>query len=88
MSRILTVKVSDQAYIAIQQQAENIGVPAEQFAATLLEQRLLSSNDVAKAPAQANFERHFGALSVESIPNLDNATIDTDDVNTLATDHH
>jgi hypothetical protein len=67
MSQILTLELNDQVFAAIRQQAENIGIPPENLAATLLEQRLfplfnLIATDAATVSGRARFERHFGAV--------------------------
>jgi hypothetical protein len=66
MSQSLTLELSEQVFVAIQQQAQAIGVSPAQLAATLLEQQFtqvkLLSDEAEKHTARARFERHFGML--------------------------
>jgi hypothetical protein len=92
MSQILTVELNDQVFAAIQQQAANIGIPPENLAATLLEQKLfpifkLISTDVAKVSGRARFERHFGTIESNSATEIDNEGIDADLAREYASTH-
>jgi len=82
MSQILTLELSDKIAIAIQQQANNVGISPESLATALLEhhfsQVLPVFTDVQKELAQARFERHFGTLNIHNITNIDNESIDAD----------
>jgi hypothetical protein len=82
MSQILTLELSDQIAIAIQQQANNIGISPESLATTLLEKYfsrvLVVPTDAQKELARAKFERHFGTLNVHNSTNIDNESIDAD----------
>ncbi|MEH2445519.1 MAG: hypothetical protein V7K18_06990 [Nostoc sp.] len=91
MTHLLTLELNDQIFIVIQRQAEAIGIPPERLAATLLEQRfgevfksLLSEAE--KETARARFERHFGALNLEYVIDLNN-DIDADLVREYASNH-
>ncbi len=83
MSQSLTLELNEQAFAAIQRQAQMIGISPAQLAATLLEQqfpqafKLLLNNAVQNA-AGSRFERHFGALELDSSTNLDNESVDAD----------
>ncbi|NEQ21347.1 MAG: hypothetical protein F6K28_19415 [Microcoleus sp. SIO2G3] len=92
MTRILTLELNDQIFTAIQRQAEAIGIPPEQLAATLLEHRFgqvfkLLLPEAEKETARARFERHFGTLNLEHPTDLDNESIDADLVREYANTH-
>jgi hypothetical protein len=92
MSQILTLELNDQVFAAIRQQAENIGIPPENLAATLLEQKLFPTfklilTDTAKVSGQARFERHFGAAESSSVMDIDNDAIDADLASEYASTH-
>jgi predicted lipid carrier protein YhbT len=83
MSQILTLKLNDQVFAAIQQQAENIGIAPESLAAKLLEQKFsqifrLLLTDAEKESRRARFERHFGAIDLGFSIDLNNESIDVD----------
>ncbi|WP_085960665.1 hypothetical protein [Cylindrospermum stagnale] len=72
MSQILMLELSEQALIAIQQQAKSIGISPERLAITLLEQHFAQSlplpiTETKKALARAKFERHFGTLNLDIV---------------------
>ncbi|MGQ4648845.1 hypothetical protein [Lyngbya aestuarii] len=92
MTHILTLELSDQIFTAIQQQAEAIGIPPEQLAATLLEHRFgqdlkLLLPEAEKETARVGFERHFGTLNLEHPTDLDNENIDADLLREYASTH-
>ncbi|MGD2179617.1 hypothetical protein [Lusitaniella coriacea] len=77
MSQILTLELRDRVFAAIQQQAENIGIPPERLAATLLEQNFshifkLLLTDAEKESRRAKFERHFGEIDLGFATDIDN----------------
>lgn len=81
MSQILTLELTDQIFATIRQEAENIGIPTERLAATLLEQKVSqgfrSLMTVEKnAIARKNFESHFGAIVSDR--SFENESIDAD----------
>ncbi len=83
MSQILTLELNDQVFAAIQRQAENIGIPLENLAATLLEQKFshtfrLTLTDADQVSGRKKFERHFGAIDFNCATDLDNESIDAD----------
>jgi predicted lipid carrier protein YhbT len=83
MSQILTLELNDQVFAAIRRQAENIGVPPENLAATVLEQKFshifrLMLTDADKVSGQEKFERHFGAIDLNFTTCVDNESIDAD----------
>jgi hypothetical protein len=83
MSQIMTLELNDQVFAAIQRQAENIGVPPENLAATLLEQKFsqifkLLLTDAEKENGRTKFERHFGVIDLGFSTDLDNESIDAD----------
>ena len=80
MSQILTLELNDRVFAAIQRQAENIGIPPENLAATLLEQKFSQIfkfllTDAEKENGRSKFERHFGAIDLGFSPDLDNQSI-------------
>jgi hypothetical protein len=92
MSQILTLELNDQVFAAIRQQAENIGIPPENLAATLLEQKLfpifkLIQTDAATVSGRDRFERHFGTIESNSAIDIDNDAIDADLVSEYASTH-
>jgi hypothetical protein len=83
MSQILTLELNDQAFAAIQQQAQTIGIPPATLIATLLEQKFSPLvkrplTDADTISARAKFERHFGTLAPTLAVDLDNESIDAD----------
>jgi hypothetical protein len=83
MSQLLTLELTDQIFVTIRQEAENIGMPAEQLAANLLEQKVsqifkLLMTDEKKAAARINFESHFGAILSDQSTDFDNESIDAE----------
>lgn len=83
MSQTLTLELSDPVFTAIQQQAENMGIPPELLAAELLEQKFFQNvglllGDTEKEVARSNFERHFGTLELDSSVDVDSESIDAD----------
>lgn len=92
MSQSLTLELSEQVFVAIQQQAQAIGVSPAQLAATLLEQQFpqafkLFLDEAEKSAARARFERHFGTLEVGDFTDLDNESIDADLAREYASTH-
>jgi hypothetical protein len=83
MSQTLILELNDQFFAAIHQQAESIGIPAENLAVKLLQQNFsqmfnILPTDAEKTIRRAKFERHFGAIDLEIDINLDNDSIDAD----------
>jgi predicted lipid carrier protein YhbT len=83
MSHILTLKLNDRVFAAIQQQAKNIGIAPESLAEKLLEQKFSQIfrhllTDAEKESRRARFERHFGAIDLGFSIDLDNESIDAD----------
>lgn len=92
MSKILTLKISEQTFIAIQQQAKTIGISPELLAINLLEQQFdkllkIASTEAEKEVARTQFERHFGTISINEDPNVDNESIDADLAKEYASNH-
>lgn len=92
MSQVLTLELSEQVFIAIQRQAETIGISPERLAATLLEQQFtqvskLLLNEAEKDVARARFERHFGTLKLDNLMSLNNESIDADLAREYASTH-
>ncbi|MFM2060450.1 MAG: hypothetical protein RLZZ507_120 [Cyanobacteriota bacterium] len=91
MSQILTLELSDKIAIAIQQQANNVGISPESLATALLEQHfsqlLVVPTDAQKELARAKFEHHFGTLNINDSHNIDNESIDADLAKEYANNH-
>ena len=92
MSQSLTLELSEQAFAAIQRQAQAIGISPAQLAATLLERQFpqafkLFLDEAEKKAARIRFERHFGTLELGGSTDLDNESIDADLVREYASTH-
>jgi hypothetical protein len=92
MSQSLTLELNEQVFVAIQRQAQSIGISPAQLAATLLERQFqqafkLLLDDLEQDAAQARFERHFGTLALGSSTDLDNESIDADLAREYASTH-
>lgn len=92
MSQSLTLELSEQVFVAIQRQAQAIGISPAQLAATLLEQQFpqafkLLLDDAEKNAARTRFERHFGTLALDDSTDLDNESIDADLAREYASTH-
>lgn len=88
MSQTLVVELSDEAFAAIQRQAEQAHVSPTHVAADSLEQhfgrpasmrqRARIKTDVELQAARERFERHFGAVDIGYATGTDNESIDAD----------
>lgn len=92
MDQSLTLELSEQVFVAIQRQAQVIGISPAQLAATLLERQFpqafkLFLDDAEKNAARARFERHFGTLALGDSTDLDNESIDADLAREYASTH-
>ncbi|MBD2578526.1 hypothetical protein [Oscillatoria sp. FACHB-1406] len=92
MSQSLTLELSEQVFVAIQRQAQAIGLSPAQLATTLLERQFTQAfklllNDSEQNAARARFERHFGALALGNSTDLDNESIDADLVREYGSTH-
>jgi hypothetical protein len=92
MSQSLTLELSEQVFVAIQQQARAIGISPAQLAATLLERQFpqafkLLLDDAEQNAARIRFERHFGTLELDDSTDLDNESIDADLAREYASTH-
>lgn len=92
MNQSLTLELSEQVFVAIQRQAQVIGISPAQLAATLLERQFpqafkLFLDDAEKNAARARFERHFGTLALGDSTDLDNESIDADLAREYASTH-
>lgn len=88
MSQVLTLKLSDRLFSAINLQAQAIGIPTEDLATRYLEQKLsltAKSNmtEEQKKLAKSTFESYFGIISAD-VGSLDNEIIDADLANEYA----
>ena len=92
MNQSLTLELSEHVFVAIQRQAQVIGISPAQLAATLLERQFpqafkLFLDDAEKNAARARFERHFGTLALGDSTDLDNESIDADLAREYASTH-
>jgi uncharacterized protein YuzE len=88
MSQVLTVKLNDNIFIAIQQQAEIIGISPELLSANLLEQHFKQTLDEAEREAKRErFENHFGEIGVSYQMDVSNESIDADLAREYANNH-
>ncbi len=83
MSQSLTLELSEQVFVAIQQQAQAIGISPAQLAAALLEKQFPQAFKLFLDAAETNaarlrFERHFGTLLLGGSTDLDNESVDAD----------
>jgi hypothetical protein len=83
MNQILTLELSEQAFAAIQLQAQSIGISPERLAATLLERQFTQAfklllDEAERNAARARFERHFGTLELNDSVGVDNESIDAE----------
>jgi hypothetical protein len=76
------LELSEQTFIAIQQQAERMGISLERLATTLLKQRFTQFpsliSEAEKDVARSRFEHHFGTLKLNDSTSLDDESIDAD----------
>jgi hypothetical protein len=92
MSQVLTLKLNDTIFTAIQQQAKAMGTSPELLSANLLEQQF---EQVFKKPldkterelAKKRFENHFGKLNLDGEIDINNESIDSDLVREYANNH-
>ena len=92
MNQSLTLELSEQVFVAIQRQAQVIGISPAQLAATLLERQFpqafkLFLDDAEKNAARVRFERHCGTLALGDSTDLDNESIDADLAREYASTH-
>jgi len=92
MSQSLTLELSEQVFVAIQRQAQAIGISPAQLAATLLERQFpqllkLLLDEAEQNAARARFEHHFGTLELGGSTDLDNESIDADLAREYASTH-
>jgi hypothetical protein len=88
MSQVLTVKLNDNIFIAIQQQAEIKGISPELLSANLLEQHFKQTlNEAEREAKRERFENHFGEISVSYQMDVSNESIDADLAREYANNH-
>jgi hypothetical protein len=92
MSKILTLEISEQTFIAIQKQAKTIGISPELLAINLLEQQFdktlkIASTEAEKEGARTQFEGHFGTIRINEDLKVDNESIDADLAKEYASNH-
>ena len=83
MEQILTIKLDNNVFSAIQQQAELSGISPELLVDNLLKQQFEEAfkqriNQAENQAAQERFESHFGELSLTGDIDIDNESIDAD----------
>lgn len=92
MSQSLTLELSDQVFVAIEQQAQLTGISPSQLITMLLERQFSSAFKLPWVEAEKNtersiFEYHFGKLKLQYPTNLDNESIDIDLAQEYANSH-
>ena len=92
MSQILTLKLNDAIFDAIQQQAKAIGTSPELLSANLLEQQFEQVfkqplDETQREAAKKRFENHFGKLNLDGEIDINNESIDSDLVREYANNH-
>ena len=82
MSHSLTIRLNDEAFCRLQQQAIAAGTSPEELAATSLEQQCETigpiRSEVEIQAARERFERHFGEIDLGYPTGVDNEGIDAD----------
>ncbi len=82
MSQVLTLELSEEAYRALQQQAEIAGISVSEWITTSLEQQYgLQKKQQAEAEKEAarqRFRHHAGAIDLGYATGADNESIDAD----------
>lgn len=92
MSQILTLELSDELYIALQQQATILGISLAELAATALDQHYQITTDqdirteAEKEAARQRFWSHAASISGYP-PGADNESIDADLAKAYADNH-
>ncbi|MFN6566462.1 hypothetical protein [Dendronalium sp. ChiSLP03b] len=93
MSRVLSLELSDEAYAALQQQAEVAGVSLAEWVATSLEQQYGSVRykklqiEPEKEAARQRFRSHAGAVNLGYATGADNESIDADLARAYSNNH-
>jgi hypothetical protein len=83
MSQKLTLELSDEVYVDLQQRANAVGLPIAEWIVAILSDQ---SNDVSKVlrsveqqeEARQRFRSHAGAISLGYATGVDNESIDAD----------
>ncbi|KAB8316530.1 hypothetical protein SD81_025415 [Tolypothrix campylonemoides VB511288] len=82
MSQVLTLELSDDAYRALQQQAEIAGISVSEWITTSLEQQYglqkKQRTEAEKEAARQRFRHHAGAIDLGYATGADNESIDAD----------
>lgn len=82
MSQVLTLELSEEAYRALQQQAEIAGISVSEWIATSLEQQYglqkKQQTEAEKEAARQRFRHHAGAIDLGYATGADNESIDAD----------
>ena len=82
MSQVLTLELSEEAYRALQQQAEIAGISVSEWITTSLEQQYglqkKQQTEAEKEAARQRFRHHAGAIDLGYATGADNESIDAD----------
>jgi len=81
MSQSLVVQLSDDAYAALQREAESAGTSPAQVAVAWVERQVAEvpvRTEAERQAARERFARHFGELDIGHPTGADNEVIDTD----------
>jgi len=82
VSQVLTLELSEEAYRALQQQAEIAGISVSEWITTSLEQQYglqkKQQTEAEKEAARQRFRHHAGAIDLGYATGADNESIDAD----------
>ena len=81
MNQVVTLELRDELYVALNQQAESVGISLAEWIAVALEQQsilLILKTDAEKEVARQRFRRHAGSIDLGYPTGADNVSIDAD----------
>jgi hypothetical protein len=90
VSEVVTLKLRDELYAALNQQAESVGISLAEWIIVGLEQRnsllIQPKNEAEKELARQRFRRYAGAIDLGYPTGADNVSIDADLVQSYSGD--
>lgn len=82
MNQVVTLELRDELYVALNQQAESVGISLAEWIAVALEQQSILliqlKTDAEKEVARQRFRRHAGSIDLGYPTGADNVSIDAD----------
>ena len=81
VNQVVTLELRDELYVALNQQAESVGISLAEWIAVALEQQsilLILKTDAEKEVARQRFRRHAGSIDLGYPTGADNVSIDAD----------